>query len=1090
MAKNIEMLKKLSNVGWINPGDQTGVLYSDTMTLEAADLLKSKFNKDLPVEIRSSQSEPGKVRLFVSANKVNSLIAMGATLINTAPIPNPKEVEKRKIILMVQLQLSKQSGLNWVEDLNTPNKIFSDRYDKETAYKVLQQCSPYVKPELRESSSQPGTYRVMIDVQAANELLKQNKALAQLPVPVVLKPLIPPAVIPQKQPRLNIAEAEWQAAEAFFKNPENQLKGKFRKKDPARGVYNAAFDRGSTLKAAAKHSFLYINGKIYAVANGEYRVGSGTYGNVKVIQDRKGNSDVVKIENYNVKEQSIENKGGIDQESEIGERLGMVKGGMVRKLEKLLIFKKQLTEHKLYTVLEDRGKEELFDVLNNNLVRVSPDLSVFKNPAQGLQIAIACCEQIQALHDLRILHCDIKPENFMASQEGDHYLISAIDFGFSKYLPAGASYISWHSAEGTPGYAAPEIINQRKYSYASDVYALGQFFHFLGVQSDITQGMIAENPYSRTTLPSVQAQLIEQLRKTSNLNAKALQLIYAHDKEINETKILIAKQTNTLPSDWHYHAERNAFYSPVYELDTAFNLQKEIPWGTGSSEIVLVDPPDGYQVEIHYNALRAHLVDERKTTLFKDLETHLTQHLNDPSITVEFIDKDDNNAKGKHVTVTGSVGSMGRLQAMQAALIDMNIPCKLVQNLGSNNNTFSLILQDNILAKIENMKDVAAKITQQPMIADKAKEFSSQFSAMQKATRQLRAIIKDVDDMHSFAFSKGKNKGMHISLDFQAAVERSKTFNLLTSVGLNPKLEGTNPLKIIVGTPDLQKIANDPFILARLQPLPPPPTEPLPPSPKKWDLPPPPVLNVSDAEKEKLIIAAIQSATSVQGLINNIANYPYDIIGINKKPADKNVLLVKMRELSTTPHKVKAMLESYVSPYLFNGTYISNKHGMRDKFIELVRKENQNNSASVKMGAHRNPAKNTTSIPKPVTDQNRAQPVNWQRPLNDVQNNHLKNQCMLLTQALEQIDKMVNADIYQKARLTNFTIDAILNEIENRKEQIEPAFKKMCQEKQVELWSKFDKNLVAPPTKEERELVKKLQNGVNIGEPPKKNRNT
>lgn len=1066
MAKNTEILKKQSNVEWINPGEQTGVLYSASMTLEDAILLKSRFNKELIVEIRSSNTEPGKARLYLSANKVNTMIAMGGILVHT--LPSPREIDNLKKLLMVQQALSNQSGLNWVEDLNTPNKIFSDRYDKETAYKVLQQCSPYLNPQLRESTSQPGTYRVMVDIEAANELLKQKKALATLPVPVVLKPLIPPTVLPPKEPRIKVTEAEWREAEAFFKNPENQLKGKFRKKDPTRGIYNAAFERGSSLKAAAKHSFLYINGKIYAVANGEYRVGSGTYGNVKVIQDRKGHSDVVKIENYSVKEDSIDKKGGIDQENEIGERLGMVKGGMVRHLEKLVIFKQQITEHKLYTVLEDRGKEELFDVINNNLIKKNSGKYVYKNSAVGLQIAIACCEQIQALHDLRILHCDIKPENFMASQNGDHYLISAIDFGFSKYLPAGASHITWHSAEGTPGYAAPEIINAKRYSYASDVYALGKFFDFLGVQNTITQGMIADNPYSRTTLPSVKAQLIEQLRKTSNLNTNALRIIDSHDKEINETKILIATQTSMLPSDWHYHPERNAFYSPVYDLETAFNLQNEIPWGSGSSEIVLVDPPDGYQVEIHYGALRAHLVNERNMTQLKELQSDLTQNINDPTINVEFVDIDDNNAKGKHVNITGSINSIGRLQAMQAALIDLNIPCKLVQNTGNQYNTFTLILQDNILAKAIDMKDLANKITQQPVDAAKVTKFTNEFTAMQKASKQLSSVTKDFQEIHSFAFSKGKNKGMHISMYFQDNTDRTKTYNLLKQVGLDPKLEGVNPIKLTLGTPDLQKIASDPFILARLQPL------------------PPPLVMMSQAEKDKLLFDAIQSATTVKDLIGNIAKYPHDIIGINQKPADKSVIVAKMQEMSNNPNIVKALVETYVSPYLFNGTQITAKNGLRAKFIELVRKEYQ---TLFKLGAHRNP-ENVISPPKPSIDQRRAQPVNWQRPpLNDVHDNLLKKQIQLLTRALEQIEKMENADIFRKARLTNFVIDAILNEIENRHEQIEPAFKKMCQEKQVEILSKFDKRLVSPPTLEEVELVKKLQNGVKIGDRPKNNRN-
>ena len=61
------------------------------------------------------------------------------------------------------------------------------------------------------------------------------------------------------------------------------------------------------------------------------------------------------------------------------------------------------------------------------------------------------------LHDLSIVHRDIKPENLLYTSHADDAEVKLADFGLSKYLPAGKTL---KTACGTPGYVAPEILNQ------------------------------------------------------------------------------------------------------------------------------------------------------------------------------------------------------------------------------------------------------------------------------------------------------------------------------------------------------------------------------------------------------------------------------------------------------------------------------------------------------------------------------------------------------------------------------------------------------------------------------------------------------
>ena len=77
------------------------------------------------------------------------------------------------------------------------------------------------------------------------------------------------------------------------------------------------------------------------------------------------------------------------------------------------------------------------------------------------------------LHSKKIIHRDLKPDNILLNE----YLHPKIsDFGLSKttdFISPSMNFKSDRGAKGTPQYIAPEIFNDNKYSYASDVYAFG-----------------------------------------------------------------------------------------------------------------------------------------------------------------------------------------------------------------------------------------------------------------------------------------------------------------------------------------------------------------------------------------------------------------------------------------------------------------------------------------------------------------------------------------------------------------------------------------------------------------------------------------
>lgn len=102
---------------------------------------------------------------------------------------------------------------------------------------------------------------------------------------------------------------------------------------------------------------------------------------------------------------------------------------------------------------------DLFDYIELNENPPESELcDIFKQIALG----------VRHLHDLKIVHRDIKDENVVLDQEGG---LRLIDFGSAAYLKPGRKYETF---VGTLDYAAPEILRGHTYSgKPHDIWALG-----------------------------------------------------------------------------------------------------------------------------------------------------------------------------------------------------------------------------------------------------------------------------------------------------------------------------------------------------------------------------------------------------------------------------------------------------------------------------------------------------------------------------------------------------------------------------------------------------------------------------------------
>ncbi|XP_042830245.1 calcium/calmodulin-dependent protein kinase type 1B isoform X2 [Panthera tigris] len=82
---------------------------------------------------------------------------------------------------------------------------------------------------------------------------------------------------------------------------------------------------------------------------------------------------------------------------------------------------------------------------------------------------------VSYLHSLGIVHRDLKPENLLYATPFEDSKIMVSDFGLSKIQTGNVL----GTACGTPGYVAPELLEQKPYGKAVDVWALGVISYIL-----------------------------------------------------------------------------------------------------------------------------------------------------------------------------------------------------------------------------------------------------------------------------------------------------------------------------------------------------------------------------------------------------------------------------------------------------------------------------------------------------------------------------------------------------------------------------------------------------------------------------------
>jgi len=114
------------------------------------------------------------------------------------------------------------------------------------------------------------------------------------------------------------------------------------------------------------------------------------------------------------------------------------------------------TKVELFLVQELCSEGELFDKISELGRYTEKDAA---------DVLIQIFRGLSYMHEKKIAHCDLKPENFLFHESGK---LKIIDFGMSKRIPRG--YLS--TLCGTPWYTAPEVL-KGQYHRSADCWSVG-----------------------------------------------------------------------------------------------------------------------------------------------------------------------------------------------------------------------------------------------------------------------------------------------------------------------------------------------------------------------------------------------------------------------------------------------------------------------------------------------------------------------------------------------------------------------------------------------------------------------------------------
>ena len=189
------------------------------------------------------------------------------------------------------------------------------------------------------------------------------------------------------------------------------------------------------------------------------KIGKGSYGKIFKAQ-RKRDGEVLALKRIDVA-----NLSAPEQTDTLNEVRLM---GQLEHEHIVRFYDAFMEDNAIWIAMELIEGGDLGAVIDNHKVQ-----RTYVDEAEIWQYLVEACCGLKYLHDRRMLHRDLKPQNIMLTADRH---VKIVDFGFTKHL--GQNQLAM-SVVGTPLYMSPELCKKCGYDDRSDVWSLGCIFYEL-----------------------------------------------------------------------------------------------------------------------------------------------------------------------------------------------------------------------------------------------------------------------------------------------------------------------------------------------------------------------------------------------------------------------------------------------------------------------------------------------------------------------------------------------------------------------------------------------------------------------------------
>ncbi|CAD8070928.1 unnamed protein product [Paramecium sonneborni] len=144
------------------------------------------------------------------------------------------------------------------------------------------------------------------------------------------------------------------------------------------------------------------------------------------------------------------------------------------------------------------------------------------------RIIATLLESLQYLHKRNILHRDLKPENLILRKKGILDDIVIADFGLADFYDPLGNYMFQRC--GTPGFVAPEILQDKCYDFKVDIFSVGCLMYLLLASKSPFKGFTYDEVVMRNYHCKIDYEYIQPFISNSCLQLLKLLLHYKPSK--------------------------------------------------------------------------------------------------------------------------------------------------------------------------------------------------------------------------------------------------------------------------------------------------------------------------------------------------------------------------------------------------------------------------------------------------------------------------------------------------------------------------------------------------------------------------------